>query len=340
MKTHRFSVILVIFGLLTHGSLAQIPTDGLIAHYTFQGNANDVSGNGNHGTLFGPVLSNDRFGNPDGAYTLDGIDDYIDIGNLQILRPQLPVTIAAWIRIESFDFEFGNVFSNNYTESRYTGVRMGYGSQNTRAFATSYGDGGNGTNPTNRRTKGSRSSLEEGVWYHLAAVIRGPTDMDLYLNGVDDCGSYSGSGGALAYNDNPGRIGWGPISQFKFAGDIDELAFYGRELNAVEIATVMTGTNDSDEDGVPNQMDNCIVVSNPDQLDSDSDGLGNICDADLNNDGVVNFIDISILGSAFLTDESSPNWNPDADLDGSGVVNFLDLSPMTQPFLCVPGPGS
>ncbi len=45
--------------------------NGLIAHYPFDGNANDVSGNGNHGEVHGATFTKDRFGNADSAYSFD-----------------------------------------------------------------------------------------------------------------------------------------------------------------------------------------------------------------------------------------------------------------------------
>ena len=46
------------------GVFAQINLDsGLVAHYPFNGNANDESGNGINGTVNGATLTNDRFGN-------------------------------------------------------------------------------------------------------------------------------------------------------------------------------------------------------------------------------------------------------------------------------------
>ena len=43
---------------------------------------------------------------------------------------------------------------------------------------------------------------------------------------------------------------------------------------------------DTDGDGVPDDEDNCVTTPNPNQLDSDGDGLGDACDPDDDNDGV------------------------------------------------------
>jgi len=50
-----------------------------VAYYPFTGNANDASGNGYDGMVFGPQLTADRFGNPQSAYEFDGDDDWIDL---------------------------------------------------------------------------------------------------------------------------------------------------------------------------------------------------------------------------------------------------------------------
>ena len=49
---------------------------GLVAWYPFDGNASDVSGNGNHGTVHGASLGTDRHGQANRAYSFDGVDDY------------------------------------------------------------------------------------------------------------------------------------------------------------------------------------------------------------------------------------------------------------------------
>lgn len=51
--------------------------EGLVAYYPFNGDANDKSGNGNDGTVFGAITTADRFGNENAAYEFDGTNDYI-----------------------------------------------------------------------------------------------------------------------------------------------------------------------------------------------------------------------------------------------------------------------
>ncbi|NCO54636.1 MAG: hypothetical protein COS14_10790 [Bacteroidetes bacterium CG02_land_8_20_14_3_00_31_25] len=56
---------------------AQVNPDScLVAYYPFNGNANDESGNGNNGTVNGAILSADRFGVANNAYSFDGVNDF------------------------------------------------------------------------------------------------------------------------------------------------------------------------------------------------------------------------------------------------------------------------
>ncbi|MGF1644418.1 MAG: DUF4038 domain-containing protein [Thiotrichales bacterium] len=96
--------------------------------------------------------------------------------------------------------------------------------------------------------------------------------------------------------------------------------------------TPLTDDTDSDGDGIPDRLDNCSSIANADQRDSDGDGYGNACDADLNNDGIVNGLDLVLFRQRFLTND------PHADFNGDGVVNGLDLVRFRQMFLSPPGP--
>ncbi|MEL6649829.1 MAG: LamG domain-containing protein, partial [Bacteroidota bacterium] len=233
MKTH---LLWGAFLLLILPVSAQTLQDSLVAWYPFDGNALDNSGNDNHGTVNGPVLTTDRFGNPNSAYLFDGTDDFIEYTPNQKFRPQLPVTIAAWVQLGNM--EYNPVFFNDYQENQYAGVWLNVNSAGRVAGV--FADGGIPA-PSHRRTKAGSSVLNLNTWYHIAAVIRGPNDADIYINGKQDCGTYSGSGGSLTYLNSTGSSGRSDgnvlpgMGNFFFNGKMDEIRFYSRELSKSEI---------------------------------------------------------------------------------------------------------
>ena len=99
-------------------------------------------------------------------------------------------------------------------------------------------------------------------------------------------------------------------------------------------STDFCGTMDTDGDGVDDSVDNCTLVSNSAQQDTDNDGFGNACDTDFNNDGVTNGLDVGLLKAAFGTS------GPDEDLNQDGVVNGLDVGILKQYFGSAPGPSA
>ena len=85
---------------------SKVPADGLVAYYPFSGNANDASGNGNHGAVHGATLTEDRFGNPNSAYYFDGIDDEINLGTSEIFDLRKEVSIYITFKFSEHDFNF------------------------------------------------------------------------------------------------------------------------------------------------------------------------------------------------------------------------------------------
>jgi uncharacterized membrane protein len=90
---------------------------------------------------------------------------------------------------------------------------------------------------------------------------------------------------------------------------------------------------DADSDGVCDNVDHCLGIANAAQNDADSDGYGNICDTDVDNNCVTGSSDISAVISAFGTPAPTPY-----DVDDNGVTGSSDISKVISSFGVVPGP--
>ena len=77
-----------------------MPTGGLVAWYPFNGNANDQSGNGNNGVVFGANLTNDRSGKINQAYNFNGRNNYISVPFSSSLAVQSEITVSVWLYME------------------------------------------------------------------------------------------------------------------------------------------------------------------------------------------------------------------------------------------------
>ena len=87
---------------------------------------------------------------------------------------------------------------------------------------------------------------------------------------------------------------------------------------------------DQDGDGVGDSQDNCPTTSNADQLNTDGDGEGNVCDSDDDNDSVLDSNDAFPLdvSETVDTDGDSIGNNADTDDDGDGVSDSNDAFPL------------
>jgi len=239
MKKHVLSFFAIAVIVLVN---SQNLSDGLLLHYDFNGNANDISGNGMHATVYGATLTTDRNGNPNSAYYFDGVDDYIEMPNDPSLKPQLPLTIAFWVRFDDMTTwtggqDFTRVINTDHKEDTYTGVWIyAHGGK----IRVSYGDGQpNITSHTNRRTKIGNTVLQENIWYHVVCIVRGATDMDIYINCENDGGIYEGTGGILSYSENLGVIGkidnYVGLAPAKMKGVVDDIRYWDRALTLEEV---------------------------------------------------------------------------------------------------------
>ncbi len=91
--------------------------------------------------------------------------------------------------------------------------------------------------------------------------------------------------------------------------------------------------NDDDDDSIADSADNCPLVQNADQINSDSDDDGDACDADDDNDSIVDDVDNCPLVANSDQANSDQDLSGDAcdsDDDDDGVADSLDNCPLVS----------
>jgi gliding motility-associated-like protein len=86
--------------------------NGLVGWWPFCGNANDISGNGNHTSVYGPVLTKDRFGMQNGAYLFDGVNDYLEGKFNNFPLGASARSISGWVKFNSKTPKFLNFLAS------------------------------------------------------------------------------------------------------------------------------------------------------------------------------------------------------------------------------------
>lgn len=198
-----------------------LPTDGMVAYYPFNGNANDESGNGNDGIEHGVWLATDRFGAYKAFSFAEGA--YIDVLLTEKLKITGNITIAVW-----FNFEGG------YYNPRVISLapdQDGYeiasnGTSSSRSFSFSFG--GNGII--------SNSKLYENNWYFFCGVCDADS-IKIYINDkLDNEVAISNKGFNYYTNLNIGRKA--TSSYDYWGGKIDDIIIYDRALTDQEIKMI------------------------------------------------------------------------------------------------------
>ena len=238
---------LLLMLLSASTSFGQTIYDNLLIHYKMDGNANDYSGNDNHGSA-NATLTTDRNGNPNSAYHFDGSGEYINFPNIAQLKPQLPLSFSFWAKLDDINATKTVFIANCFSQDNHAGVWMN--GSGAGKLAINYGSASGSTGNDNLRNKVGTTILQTGIWYHFVGICRSETDMDLYINCVNDQGTYAGAGGDLGYTSDAGNIGRKDVSgqsPYHFKGSMDEFLYWDRAITLDEIDILCSGTLSNDE---------------------------------------------------------------------------------------------
>lgn len=222
---------------------AQYLSSGLVAHFTFDGNALDVTGNGNDGTVVGPLtLTADRFGNANGAYSFDR-NGYISLSNNLLLNGATSAAITGWVRNRMEPNEGGFVVAAGDVRSGLDPFAVKFhGEIFAEAIFTETTRGDSAPNRYVGLTGGMAGDLKD-QWVPFVSQFSsssGETLFQLFINGaLARETTYSYSLAVVFDQAMPVQIGaLAGFGDTYFRGDIDELRFYNRALNAGEVSAL------------------------------------------------------------------------------------------------------
>ena len=211
-----------------------VPTNGLVGWWPFNGNANDESGNGNHGTVNGATLTTDRNGVQNSAYSFDGSNKFIDIKNIKGLSSSLDLSMSIWIKW---------LGSNGNTDHQY----IFQIAPNPNGSIT-IDDNGILTNSVLNCNCSKDISVNKSIikdnWYNVVLTYDLKLGiLKMYLNGEYIGQSQENMFSYYTVNNSPTRFGNYYFNSHYFKGQMDDGGLWNRVLTQQEIITMYRGAS-------------------------------------------------------------------------------------------------
>ncbi len=215
--------------LFSSSLIAQIPSEGLVAWYPFNGNANDESGNGHNGTVNGATLTTDRYGINDKSYAFSLPSGNISLPNFTDVLISGNLTISLWYT------KTGNFYPSSPR-------LIDFGSTHPGIWSPEYDSNHDVINYYWPLT-GAEATTEAIVardlsWHHLVVSFHSESNYltEVFIDGVlsaTTCCTTPGSNG-MNLNWLIGMKNGGEIID-QWVGKIDDVAIYSNTLEANEI---------------------------------------------------------------------------------------------------------
>ncbi len=142
--------------------------------------------------------------------------------------------------------------------------------------------------------------------------------------------SYGANNGALILGDAEWEI------RYVISYNHPDLGWISNECSGIFASCPSNNDNiDTDGDGILDDEDNCPFIHNPDQTDTDEDGIGDLCEPDTDGDGVIDDYDNCVY--TVNPDQEDINNNntgdiceDDNDSDDDGIPNKIDNCPFVS----------
>jgi GH18 family chitinase/photosystem II stability/assembly factor-like uncharacterized protein len=217
-------------------STTGVSRDGLVSYYPFSGNANDESGNGNTITNNGAVLTTDRFGIPNRAYSFNGTSAYMLINDadlsLSFDARTASYTASVWAFFPSIPNRHIHLIQDRLNSGPMA-YYLNLDGINGRKMTASIFDG------TSFTSLLSNLAITQNQWYLFTMVVNGG-QIRLYINGDLDATVTIPSGISstrrTSVSSSIGAFWNTPSSPVDLMqGKLDDIRIYNRALTGVEI---------------------------------------------------------------------------------------------------------
>ena len=252
MKTNAVLLIVLAFGAGCKKDCEDAPanteckvelTRGLLAYYPFNGNANDASGNNNHGTpMNGAFFTTDYLGKPNKAAGFDGVDDYILVNDGGKLNTD-SISVSLMVQVNNVNRRNSIIGRWNFANAQ--SISWGIGQTLDATNRWDFGVHNLPCGATYTYTEGDYIShsetLQAGRWYQVLCSFANGTQR-IYIDGQLK----------KSVNRNFQDLTTCPLSQLVIGawwqgdlvsidGKIDEIRIYNRLLNDCEIINLSSG---------------------------------------------------------------------------------------------------
>ncbi len=237
-QTKSKKLLILIFGfLMASVAFSQVPSylspNSLVGYWPFNGNANDVSGNGNNAILNGVSLTKDREGNPGSAYHFANNTDLITIPAAFYTPLDSNFTISFWFkshfgaRMDIFNLNDSGLYQSNFNITLNDGLGV-----TSNGIITFWNSGGN-----NNISAYNSGKYTENNWHNILITRNGGL-IEQFIDGVLT-GNPATDLSVIGLNNSI------TISSllFPFYGDIDELIIYDRAITSAEINNIVFNSN-------------------------------------------------------------------------------------------------